>query len=138
MTGRMLGSVALVAALVVPASTPVSAQTGCDSPASVPGVRDPDAVARFMTGAPGERGIRVGRVSYLNYNDIVPRLKTVSLAGSQRLEVRLARDGVAERTVRAEFVTGSSSVGRWNSPCASSRPGSSKSSVSRRTRDSTV
>lgn len=59
-----------------------------------------------MTGIPHDRGLRVGRVSYLNYNDITSRTKTVVLAAFQPLDVGVEANGSLLR-VRASFVTSS-------------------------------
>jgi hypothetical protein len=85
----------------------IFAQSPCDAPAAVPGVTDSARVSLFMTGVPNDRGLGIGRVSYLNFNDIAPRLKSVSLAGFQPIDVRVAGNGRSVPRQRAGFVSGS-------------------------------
>jgi hypothetical protein len=60
-----------------------------------------------MTGYPApEGGLRVSRVSFLNYADIVGRVKGAALAAYQPDRVRLGARG-AERVVAAEYVSAS-------------------------------
>jgi hypothetical protein len=60
-----------------------------------------------MTGVPRDQGVRVGRVSYLNYNDLAPRLKSISLAGYQRMSAAVGGDAGSAREQLVEFVTSS-------------------------------
>src|SRR5688500_10359352 len=75
----------------------------------VPGVRDTSRVSLYMSGtpSPGGTGTRVGRISYLNLRDILPRLRTVSLAGFQRSSAAVAANGRPERFVPLAFVSAS-------------------------------
>jgi hypothetical protein len=102
-TARRLGWVALFGATLLGNPTSALAQTTCDA-RNMPGVRDPQAVTRFLTGVRNDGGVRVGRVSYLNYNALAPRLKSITLAGFQRMEVRIGEPATARA---AEFVTAS-------------------------------
>ena len=107
MTGRMFGSVVLIGVLLLLGPTAALAQANCDGRDVPPGVRDPQAVARFMTGVRHDRGVRVGRVSYLNYNALSPRLKSITLAGFQFMEVRAGDSADPGQPQLAEFVTAS-------------------------------
>jgi hypothetical protein len=102
----MFGSVALLGAVLILKPTPVLAQTNCGA-FDVPGVKDPESVRRFMTGVPHDQGLRVGRVSYLNYNALPPRLKAITLAGFQFMEVRAGEGAGSGQPYLAEFVTAS-------------------------------
>lgn len=106
MTGRMLGRVAFLGVALTLSPTAASAQASCGA-LDAPGVRDPQAVARFMTGVRHEGGVRVGRVSYLNYNTLSPRLKAITLAGFQRMEVRAGDSAGPGQAQLAEFITAS-------------------------------
>ena len=106
MTGRLL-RVALVLGIASVAGPAVAfAQTACDAPSTIAGVKDSPGLALLMTGVPHDRGLRVGRVSYLNYNDITLRTKTVALAAFQPIDVGVEANGSLQR-VRASFVTSS-------------------------------
>lgn len=106
MTVRMPGWVALLGVVLILRPTAAFAQVSCGA-LDVPGVRDPQAVARFMTGVRHDGGVRVGRISYLNYNALSPRLKSIGLAGYQRMEVRVGNSAGPEQAQLAEFVTAS-------------------------------
>jgi predicted permease len=74
----------------------------------VPGVRETGAVAIYHTGAPSTRGgYSVIRISYPNLRDVVPRLRTVSLAGFQVFsDATVGGAGHPTRFVRGQFVSG--------------------------------
>jgi putative ABC transport system permease protein len=75
----------------------------------VPGTTDPHEVRYVQVGQRTERGsLTVSRVSYPNYRDLVPRLRTISgLAGVQSGTVALATGRETARDIECEFVTAS-------------------------------
>jgi putative ABC transport system permease protein len=96
--------VLLVSALSLAPRTAV-AQSQCAVDA--PGVRDPQTLARLMTGVPHDKGLRVARVSYLNYNDLAPRLKSIKLAAYQPMETTVGDATGSAQQRLVEFVTSS-------------------------------
>jgi hypothetical protein len=75
----------------------------------VPGVRDTASVSYYMSGTPSPRGVgtTVGRISYLNLRDILPRLRTLDVAAFQGLNrATVGTDDRPERFVNGQFVSG--------------------------------
>jgi putative ABC transport system permease protein len=75
----------------------------------LPGVSNPSALTWVWSGSWSERGgFTVSRVSYPNYLDIVPRLKTMTgLAGIQGQSAAVATAEHSARPVPAQLVTAS-------------------------------
>jgi hypothetical protein len=82
------------------------ARLACEAPAALPGVRDPHAVSMFMTGSPSpDGGLRIGRVSFPNYEDIARRPATVTLAAFQRDRALVRSIDGRERTLGVQYVS---------------------------------
>lgn len=73
----------------------------------IAGVERPDDLHQIWVGARTERGFSPSRVSYPNFTDLRPRLRTVDLAATQNAgALSVAVDRESARPVPGEFVSG--------------------------------
>jgi predicted permease len=74
----------------------------------VGGVQDSGVVAYYMSGTPIPGGVRIGRISYLNLQDVLPRLRTLEMAGFQGFsQVTVGGNDRPDRFVTGQFVSAS-------------------------------
>jgi predicted permease len=73
----------------------------------VPGIPDSGNVSYYMHGTPSPRGgTTVGRVSYLNFRDMTPRLQKVKVTATQGLNnATVGGNGRQERYMSGQFVS---------------------------------